>query len=141
MIKTLIILILFTLFKFNTEAHTGDSFVLKGKNLYEPGEECFLYVNNFGYDESLPGKNKFFAIVTTSYQPSKIIPIVPHSRLRFQMVSIDRSGRPTKELEIRLRGEASEQTLYRALAYQSAIRLPGNHPWRLIACTMLHPAQ
>ncbi len=110
---------------------SGREFTLKGKNSYQPSQECFLYVDRFGVDASLPQPHKFFAEVRTSFEPQKSILLV--TTKRFEMTSINREGQITNELKLRLRAPANEQVLRHAANFYGISYRP---PQRF-SCAML----
>ncbi len=112
---------------------SGKEFTLQGKNASGSGSECFLYVDQFGTDAYLPWRNKFFAIVRTSYEPQKSILLVAGNR--FEMTSVNKFGRPTAELKVWLRAPADEQSLLHASNFHGVIR----SPLKRVSCAMLHP--
>ncbi len=113
------------------------SFTLEGYNPFSYDRKCALFDDDYGYDESLPGPNKFFAIVRTSYEPQKVFLMIAHAKMKSQMVAVDSLGRPTTELSIRLVGPPKESTLRHAQSYKGYVR-GEDMKWSRLNCQRLN---
>lgn len=113
----------------------GQEFTLHGIDYQRPSQTCFLYVDQMGNQPKYGWPNKFYAIVRTSFDPQKSYHLVALSKS--EMTTIDKRGRPTAELKVRLRSPAGPESLHRALSFQG--RSPLSH-WR-IACGKLQPLE
>ena len=67
----------------------------------QDGNVCSLFIDSYGYDREIVGKDKFFAQVRTSFAPDVQITIVPNPKNTGDMMSVDENGRPTGQLSLR----------------------------------------
>ncbi len=111
----------------------GQEFTLQGKEPFRT-DSCFLYVDQFGVDLSLPRSHQFFAMVRTSFAPDQTIVLVSqpgHGEMR----SVDKRGRLTEDLRVLLKAPADEQSLIHA----SSFRGRSARPWKRFLCGKLKP--
>jgi len=96
------LVILASLLFFGFAKASWAEFTLRGQD--NQGEECFLYVDNYGQKPTDALKNTFFAEVRTSDAPDRSILLIAHPAFRNGMVSVDQEGRLTRAMRMNLRG-------------------------------------